>query len=257
MAAPSDTDTVIEAQALSIGYGAKVIQGGLDFGIRRGEIFVLMGGSGCGKSTLMRALIGLQPPLAGRVRVGGESLYDADDERLAALRRRFGVMFQQGALFSSMTVGDNVALPLKEFTVLPPDAIDDIVRYKLALVGLDGTAPLEPAALSGGMRKRAAIARAMALDPAILFLDEPSAGLDPISSARLDELILRLRDSLGTTVVLVTHELDSIEAVADRALFLDAQRKTMLALGHPATLRAEGPPEVREFLAHGKPTAND
>jgi phospholipid/cholesterol/gamma-HCH transport system ATP-binding protein len=257
MPAADAATPLIEVRALAIGYGAKVIQRELAFDIRRGEIFVLMGGSGCGKSTLMRALIGLQPPLAGQVFYDGANLYDADDAQLAVLRRRFGVMFQQGALFSSMTVGDNIAMPLKEFTTLAPDAIDDIVRYKLALVGLDGTADLEPAALSGGMRKRAAIARAMALDPAILYLDEPSAGLDPLSSARLDELILRLRDSLGTTVVLVTHELDSIDAVADRALFLDAASKTMLALGHPATLRAEGPAAVREFLARGKvaPTA--
>jgi phospholipid/cholesterol/gamma-HCH transport system ATP-binding protein len=162
-------------------------------------------------------------------------------------------MFQQGALFSSMSVGDNVALPLQEFTTLPAEAIERIVRTKLALVGLDGTADLEPAALSGGMRKRAAIARAMALDPDLLFLDEPSAGLDPVSSARLDELILQLRRSLGTTVVMVTHELPSIFAVADRCVYLDAVSKTLIAVGPPATLRTDGPAPVREFLNRGAP----
>jgi phospholipid/cholesterol/gamma-HCH transport system ATP-binding protein len=249
------TETVIEVQGLTMAYGPKLIQKDISFDVQRGEVLVLCGGSGCGKSTLLRHLIGLQQPAAGRVTYGGLALDDGDEATQTAMRQRFGVMFQQGALFSSMSVGDNVALPLQEFTTLPDDAIQDIARCKLALVGLDGTAELEPSALSGGMRKRAAIARAMALDPSILFLDEPSAGLDPVASARLDELILQLRDSLGTTVVMVTHELPSIFAVADRCVYLDAVSKTMIALGHPATLRDLGPPPVREFLTRGLATA--
>jgi phospholipid/cholesterol/gamma-HCH transport system ATP-binding protein len=244
--------SVIEVQGLTLAYGPKLIQRDLSFDVREGEVLVLCGGSGCGKSTLLRHLIGLQQPAAGRITYAGQALDEGDEAQQRALRQRFGVMFQQGALFSSMSVGENVALPLREFTELPEDAIDQIARCKLALVGLDGAADLEPAALSGGMRKRAAIARAMALDPAILFLDEPSAGLDPVASARLDELILRLRASLGTTVVMVTHELASIFAVADRCVYLDAASKTMIALGDPATLRSDGPPPVREFLTRGR-----
>ena len=248
------SDSVIEVQGLTMAYGPKLIQKDISFEVQRGEVLVLCGGSGCGKSTLLRHLIGLQLPAAGRVTYAGVALDDGDEAAQTAMRQRFGVMFQQGALFSSMSVGDNVALPLQEFTTLPEQTIQDIARCKLALVGLDGSADLEPSALSGGMRKRAAIARAMALDPSILFLDEPSAGLDPVASARLDELILQLRDSLGTTVVMVTHELPSIFAVADRCVYLDAVSKTMIALGDPATLRNTGPLPVREFLTRGTAT---
>lgn len=239
---------LLRAEGLSLAVAGRVIQQDLNFEVRRGEILVLMGGSGCGKSTLMRHLIGLQTPAAGRVRYGDIDLAEADEAQLMGLRRRFGVMFQAGALWSSMTVGENVMLPLREFTDLDDAAAEQLARFKLALVGLDGAFDESPAALSGGMKKRAAIARAMALDPPLLFLDEPSAGLDPLTSARLDELILNLRDHLGTSIVLVTHELDSIFAVADRALFLDAKDKTMTALDAPRQLLATGPDTVRAFL---------
>jgi len=242
------TRPLLRAEGLSLAVAGRVIQKDLNFEVQRGEILVLMGGSGCGKSTLMRHLIGLQMPAAGRVLYGDIDLAEADEAQLAALRRQFGVMFQAGALWSSMTVGENVMLPLREFTELDDEAAEQLARFKLALVGLDGAFDESPAALSGGMKKRAAIARAMALDPPLLFLDEPSAGLDPLTSARLDELILNLRDHLGTSIVLVTHELDSIFAVADRALFLDAKDKTMIALDAPRQLLETGPDTVRAFL---------
>jgi phospholipid/cholesterol/gamma-HCH transport system ATP-binding protein len=244
---------LIEVRGLTMAYGERVIQRELSFDVRQGEILVLMGGSGCGKSTLLRHLIGLQPAAAGEIRYGEVVLGTADEAAMNALRRRFGVMFQAGALWSSMSVGENVMLPLREFSGLAEREIEAVARYQLALVGLDGSFDASPADLSGGMKKRAAIARAMALDPPLLFLDEPSAGLDPLTSARLDELILNLRHHLGTTVVMVTHELDSIFAVADRALFLDAKEKTMVALDAPAALLAHGPAHVREFMRRGAP----
>jgi phospholipid/cholesterol/gamma-HCH transport system ATP-binding protein len=244
---------LIEVQDLTMAFGEKVVQRDLTFDVRAGEILVLMGGSGCGKSTLLRHMIGLQQPAAGHVRYGEVDLAEADDATMNRLRRRFGVMFQAGALWSSMSVGENVMLPLREFTELGEAEIESVARYQLALVGLDGSFDTAPSALSGGMKKRAAIARAMALDPPLLFLDEPSAGLDPLTSARLDELILNLRQHLGTTVVMVTHELNSIFAVADRALFLDAKEKTMIALDTPQALLAHGPEHVREFMRRGAP----
>jgi phospholipid/cholesterol/gamma-HCH transport system ATP-binding protein len=244
---------LVRAERLTMAFGTNVVQRDLDFEIRRDEVFVIAGASGCGKSTLLRHLVGLQPPAAGRVLHGGHDLYAADDAELATLRHGFGVMFQAGALWTSMTVGENVMLPLQLFTTMDEARREAEARFKLALVGLDGSFDAEPSALSGGMRKRAAIARAMALDPPLLFLDEPSAGLDPLTSARLDELILQLRDDFGTTVVMVTHELESLMAVGDRLLFLDAQTKTATALGPPHELARSGPPAVREFLARGKP----
>ena len=243
-----ETPALVQVESLTMAFGERVIQRDLNFDVRAGEILVLMGGSGCGKSTLLRHLIGLQHPAAGRVRYGELDIADADEAAMAALRSRFGVMFQAGALWSSMSVGENVMLPLQEFTDLPDAQIETLARFKLALVGLDGSFDVSPSALSGGMRKRAAIARAMALDPPLLYLDEPSAGLDPPTSARLDELIINLRDHLGSTIVMVTHELDSIFAVADRALFLDAKEKTMTALDAPRALLAHGPDNVRQFL---------
>lgn len=251
MASTSIPPPLIQVRELTMAYGRKIIQRELNFDVRAGEILVLMGGSGCGKSTLLRHLIGLHRPARGSIRYGDVDLVDADDEALDQLRRRFGVMFQAGALWSSMTVGENVMLPLREFTRLDEAEIETVARFKLALVGLGGSFDASPADLSGGMKKRAAIARAMALDPPLLFLDEPSAGLDPLTSARLDELILNLRHHLGTTVVMVTHELDSIFAVADRALFLDAKEKTMIALDSPRALLAHGPEHVREFMRRG------
>ena len=239
---------LVSVRGLCMAFGGKVLQRDLNFDIRPGEVFAIVGGSGCGKSTLLRHLIGLNPPAAGQVLHGRDDLYDSDTATQSRLRRRFGVMFQAGALWSSMTVGENLMLPLQMFTRLDAEAIETQARFKLALVGLADSFEAEPAALSGGMRKRAAIARAMALDPPLLFLDEPSAGLDPPTSARLDELILQLRQHLGTAVVLVTHELDSLFAVADRVLFLDAESKTMTALDAPRVLAEHGPDAVRAFL---------
>ncbi len=238
----------VQVRGLAIQAGGRLVQQGLSFDVLAGEVLVIMGASGCGKSTLLRHLVGLEQPAAGTVRIDGEDLHAGSDAQRAARRRRFGVMFQAGALWSSMSVGRNVMLPLQLFTTLSAAECERRARYKLALVGLDGVFDLAPAALSGGMRKRAALARALALDPGLLFLDEPGAGLDPPNTARLDELVLNLRHHLGTTVVMVTHEIASIFAVADRALFLDDHTMTMTALGPPKTLLHSGPAAVRAFL---------
>jgi phospholipid/cholesterol/gamma-HCH transport system ATP-binding protein len=238
---------------LTMAYGSFVIQRDLDFTIERGEVFVIMGGSGCGKSTLLNHMVGLKEPAAGDVLYDGQSFWDAPAEDQDRLRRRLGVSFQGGALWSSMTLAENVGLPLQTFTTLGPRQIREIVSLKLALVGLAGFEDFYPSEVSGGMLKRAGVARAMALDPDILFFDEPSAGLDPISSRRLDDLILELRASLGATMVVVTHELASIFAIADNAVFLDAETRTMIALGNPKTLRDDSPnPTVRAFLRRGE-----
>jgi phospholipid/cholesterol/gamma-HCH transport system ATP-binding protein len=238
---------------LTMAYGSFVIQRDLTFTVQRGDIFIIMGGSGCGKSTLLRHLIGLMPPAKGDVCIAGENFWTAPPEVQERVKRRFGVLFQSGGLWSSMTLAENVALPLQEYTSLPPDQIREVVSLKLALVGLAGFDAFYPAEISGGMQKRAGLARAMALDPAILFFDEPSAGLDPISSRRLDELILELRDSLGATVVVVTHELASIFTIGNNSVFLDADTKTMIASGDPKVLRDECPDlKVREFLTRGE-----
>ncbi len=249
------TESLIRADALTLAFGAKVIQRELSFGVRPREVLAIIGGSGCGKSTVMRALVGLHEPQAGRVLHGGRDLYASPLEVRDEMRKKLGVMFQAGALFSSMTVGENVMLPLELHAPAPRVQHERIAREKLALVGLQDSFEQEPAALSGGMKKRAAIARALALEPQVLFLDEPSAGLDPLASARLDALILRLRDQLGTTVVMVTHELDSLFAVADRVIFLSAEDKTMTATGSPRELADSGPAPVREFLHRGRVAA--
>jgi len=234
---------------LTMAYGSYVIQRDVSFAVGRSKIFIIMGGSGCGKSTLLRHLIGLQPPARGDVLYDGQSFCTASPEEREHMIRRFGVLYQKGALWSSMTLAENVALPLREFTDLTPAQIREVAALKLALVGLKGFEEFYPAEISGGMQKRAGLARAMALDPDILFFDEPSAGLDPISSKLLDDLILELRDSLGATVVVVTHELASIFAIGDDSVFLDAETKTMIARGNPKTLLAEtADPKVRAFL---------
>jgi phospholipid/cholesterol/gamma-HCH transport system ATP-binding protein len=246
-------DVHIAVQGLTMAYGSFVIQRDLTFTVRRGDIFIIMGGSGCGKSTLLRHLIGLNAPARGEVLIDGENLWTAAPEAQERLKRRFGVLFQSGALWSSMTLAENVALPLEAYTNLSPAQIRKIVSLKLALVGLAGFDAYYPSEISGGMQKRAGLARAMALDPDILFFDEPSAGLDPLSSRHLDELIVELRDSLGATVVVVTHELASIFAIGTNAVFLDADTKTMIASGDPKVLRDSCPdPRVREFLTRGE-----
>jgi phospholipid/cholesterol/gamma-HCH transport system ATP-binding protein len=257
-AAPSGSaeEPLLKVEGLALGFRDKPVLHNLNFEVRRGEVFAVLGGSGGGKSTLLRCLIGLHEPSAGRVLYGQRDLYGSDEATLAELRREFGVMFQAGALWSSMTVGENVMLPLqmvKASNSLQSEADrESEARFKLALVGLGDAFDAEPAALSGGMRKRAAIARALALNPPLLFLDEPSAGLDPLTSARLDELIVHLCKDLGTTVVMVSHDLDSVFSVADRAVFLDAQTQTVAAIGPPLALRESGPEVVRDFLNRGQ-----
>jgi len=238
---------------LTMAYGSDVIQRDMTFDVRRGEIFIIMGGSGCGKSTLLRHLIGLISPTKGDIRYDGVSFTAAEPEDRKNTLRRFGVLYQKGALWTSMTLAENVALPLKEFTDLTAAQIREVVSLKLALVGLAGFEEFYPSEISGGMQKRAALARAMALDPDILFFDEPSAGLDPVTSRRLDDLILEIRDSLGATVVVVTHELPSIFAIGDNAVYLDMETKTMIAQGNPRTLRDTATdPKVHAFLTRGE-----
>src|SRR5438874_8851269 len=234
-------------------YGSVVIQRDLTFTVQRGDIFIIMGGSGSGKSTLLRHLIGLQAPAQGEIFYDGQSFWQAEPAERERLMRRFGVLYQSGALWSSMTLAENIALPLEQYTDLSPSQIRELVSLKLALVGLAGFEDYYPSELSGGMQKRAGLARAMALDPDILFFDEPSAGLDPISSKLLDDLILELRDSLGSTVVVVTHELASIFTIGNNSVFLDPETRTMIAGGDPKELLAHSQhPTVRRFLTRGE-----
>ncbi len=239
----------IEVRDLTMMYGERVVMKDINFSVAQGEVFVLMGGSGSGKSTLLKHLIGLKAPAKGSILFEGQK-FDINDELVRKrVLRRMGVLYQNGALWSGLTLAENVALPLEEFTASDAKTIAEIVSFKLALVGLRGFENFYPSAISGGMRKRAALARAIALDPDVLFFDEPSSGLDPISASRLDDLILELRASFGTTIVVVTHDLDSIYRIADRALFLDIEQKTMTALGPPAELRDHPPSaEVHRFL---------
>jgi phospholipid/cholesterol/gamma-HCH transport system ATP-binding protein len=230
-------------------YGDTIIQQHLNFSVKRGEIFIIMGGSGCGKSTLLRHLIGLMEPATGEILINGINIWTSSAAQRTQMISRSGVLYQSGALFSSMTLSENIELPISEYTNLTRAQIEKVVSYKLSLVGLGGFEDYYPSEISGGMRKRAGLARAMALDPDILFIDEPSAGLDPISSKLLDQLILELRDSLGTTIVMVTHELESIFSVGDTAIFLDTDEKTMIASGAPKQLLKESAdPRVRNFL---------
>ncbi len=241
--------SVIRVEHLVARYGTRTILDDITCEVRRGEVFLIVGGSGCGKTTLLRHMIGLLRPAAGRVLIEGEDITQADEEQLRRIQQRIGVSFQAGALFGSLTLGQNVALPLEEYTVLPREMIALLVRMKLAMVRLDGFEALMPAELSGGMRKRAALARALALDPGILFFDEPSAGLDPITSVELDELIVQVNKSLGTTIVVVSHELSSIFTIADRCIMLDGATKRIIAEGTPEELRDRHPdPRVHAFF---------
>jgi len=249
------SQAAIEVRGLEIGYGSYVLIRDINFSVAAGEIMVIMGGSGCGKSTLLKYLIGLKEVEKGEIIYHGRSFSKAAPEEKEEMQRTFGVLYQGGALWSSLTLAENVGLPLEQYTNLSSKEITEIVSMKLALVSLKGFEEFYPSEISGGMRKRAGLARAMALDPALLFFDEPSAGLDPITSMRLDQLILRLRDGLGPTIVVVTHELPSIFTIADTSIFLDAETKRVIAHGNPRELVKEGrsDPKVREFLLRGDP----
>jgi phospholipid/cholesterol/gamma-HCH transport system ATP-binding protein len=242
----------ITVRNLTMAYGDFVVMRDLNFTVNRGDVFIIMGGSGCGKSTLMKILIGLKSPAAGQVFYGDKSLWEIDPPERQQIMQRFGILYQSGALWSSMTLAQNVGLPLELYTDLGYAEISDVVSFKLALVGLAGFEQFYPSEISGGMRKRAGLARAMALDPEVLFFDEPSAGLDPVSARRLDDLILELRESLGATVVVVTHELASLFAIGNNSVFLDPESRTMIASGDPNQLLAESAdPKVRSFLTRG------
>ena len=245
-------DAILTVRDLTMAFGDRVVMEGLDFEIRPGEIYVVMGGSGCGKSTLLRHMLGLQEPASGEVLYGAESFTRAGPADRERMLRRVGVLYQGSALWTSMTLAENVALPLQQFTKLSASRIQEVVEFKLALVGLHGFEAFLPWELSGGMQKRAGLARAIALDPEILFIDEPSASLDPPTGRRLDRLIRELRDALGTTVVVVTHDVASILGIGTRALFLDGDARRAIAEGPPAELRDHGPEPVRAFFAGGK-----
>lgn len=244
----------ITVQDVSMSYGTRVIMKDINFTINKGEIFVVMGGSGCGKSTLMKVMLGLKEPRTGQVFYGDVDFWKSDRQEQNEILKHIGILYQSGALWSSMTLAENIALPLEEHTNLNPARISEMVSFKLSLVGLAGFEQYYPSELSGGMIKRAALARAMSLDPDILFFDEPSAGLDPVSARLLDDLILELRDSLQTTVVVISHDLDSIFAIADTSIFLDSESGTMIAAGNPRTLLddSSADPRVCAFLKRGQ-----
>ena len=243
----------ITAKNLSIGYDEKVIIKNADFEVKNNDIFIIMGASGCGKSTMLKVLTGLIPPLKGKFYIDGTDYVDADEQTKLNIMKKVGILYQSGGLFSSMTLAENVALPLQKYSTYSKKTIDELVSLKLALVGLDGFNDYYPSQISGGMKKRAGLARALALDPEIVYFDEPSAGLDPLSSARLDELMQDINQNLKTTLVVVTHELSSIFAIGTNSVFLDAKTKTVQARGNPAQL-LKNPPneEVYNFLTRGK-----
>jgi len=239
----------VEVKGLTVGYGDTVVLENINFSVAKGEVFAILGGSGCGKSTILKHIIGLYPPMRGDILIGGHSIVNCSEEEKLALTLKFGVLYQSGALFSSLSLAENIILPIKEFTDLSDCMAAALARVKLSLVGLEGFEDFAPSEISGGMRKRAALARAMALDPTLLFFDEPSAGLDPISSADLDSLILDLKKSVGSTMVIVTHELGSVFAVADRVVLLDKESKGIVAEGDPRHLRDNSTdPRVVQFL---------
>jgi phospholipid/cholesterol/gamma-HCH transport system ATP-binding protein len=250
------SETEIAVQGLDMGYGDFILIKDINFTVNKGEILVIMGRSGCGKSTLLKILIGLKKPARGQVFYGAASFWEVEPDVRGRMLRRFGVLYQNGALWTSMTLAENIALPLEQYTNLSRDDIRDMASLKLALVGLAGFEDSYPSEISGGMKKRASLARAMALDPDILFFDEPSAGLDPVSARLLDDLILEIRDSLGSTFVVVTHELASIFAIGDNSVYLDADTGTMTAGDDPKKLLAESKdPKVRSFLTRGEEDA--
>lgn len=248
-----EKESHIKANDVTMAYGDFVVMRDLNFTIHRGDVFVIMGGSGCGKSTLLRIMIGLKSPARGCIFYGDTDFWEADPDEQDRIKRNFGVLYQSGALWSSMTLAENIALPLGQYTDLGPNDINEIVSLKLDLVGLAGFEQFYPSEISGGMRKRAGLARAVALDPEVLFFDEPSAGLDPVSARRLDDLILELNESLGSTIVIVTHELPSIFAIGTNSVFLDPETRTMIAQGDPKKLLANSTdPRVQRFLTRGE-----
>ncbi len=248
----STMQPVIEVRDLDLGYNDYTVIRNLNFSVNKGDIFIVMGVNGCGKSTLLKSLIGLKAPTKGKVLYYGKSFWDEDEIGQQNIMRRFGVLYQGGALWSSLTVGENVALPLQLYTKLSYQQIEEVVALKLSLVGLEGYGDFFPSGISGGMRKRASLARAIALDPDIIFFDEPSSGLDPINARKLDDLILELRDGLGATVVVITHELANIFAVGNNSVFLDVESKTMIATGDPKVLLANSKDlRVIQFLTRG------
>ena len=248
-----DKHPKIQVKNLTMGYDDFILQKDMNFNVNTGDIFIIMGGSGCGKSSLLRVLTGLVPPLKGSVYINGKNFTKTDDLTKKEIMKKCGVLYQSGALFSSMTLAENIALPLEQYTSYSTQTIQEIVSLKLALVGLAGFENFYPSEISGGMKKRAGLARALALDPEIVYFDEPSAGLDPVSSKLLDDLILNINQSLGTTMVIVTHELSSIFSIGTNAVFLDAETKTIVAKGSPKELLKNPPTEsVYNFLTRGK-----
>ena len=244
-----DVTPAIEVTGLSSSYEDQVILDNVSFKVRPAEVFFIIGGSGCGKTTLLRNLVGLLRPTKGEVFFNGRSFTQSDSSNRRDMLKTFGMLFQSGALWTSLTLSENIALPLEEYTRLPADEIKNIAAFKLAQVGLTGFEEHYPSEISGGMRKRAGLARALALDPSIVFFDEPSAGLDPVSARLLDELIVQIRDTFGTTIVIVSHDVDSIFGIADRAIMLDREKRGIIAEGRPSEMAAHSPnPRVVEFL---------